>query len=112
MTTSELAKEVFSIVEAKVLSRPSPAEFEMAYQIRVAIEKIRFAVKATEQFGRPQELQEAGLQLVEALDRLQSADRAFQRRLRTNSHSGDLGQEYRVVNGSRAPTSREVSLPG
>ncbi len=80
---TELAREVFAIVEAKVRSRPSPMEFEMAYQIRVAVDRIRFAIKATDEFAHhPQQLQEAGLQLMDALDRLESADREFQMRFR------------------------------
>jgi len=76
---TELAREVFAIVEAKVRSRPSPMEFEMAYQIRVAVDRIRFAIKATDQFARhPHQLQEASLQLLDALDRLESAERDFQ----------------------------------
>ena len=38
MTSSEFAREVFSIVEAKIPDRPSPTEFEMAYQSRIAME--------------------------------------------------------------------------
>jgi len=38
---SELAREVFALIESEVLSRPSPMEFEMAYQARVAVERIR-----------------------------------------------------------------------
>lgn len=84
MTTSELAKEAFSIVEAKVLSRPSPSEFEMAYQARVAIEKIRFAIKHFAQSLPNQPLAcEAALQLADALDRLEAADRHFQERFRS-----------------------------
>jgi hypothetical protein len=83
VTTSELAKEVFSIVEAKVLSRPSPAEFEMAYQIRVAIDNIRFAVKQIDRFSSTASpLSEASLQLLDVLDRLEAAERNFQRRWR------------------------------
>src|SRR5712692_7519002 len=33
--------------DAHVKSPPSPIEFEMAYQVRVAIDRIRFAIKAT-----------------------------------------------------------------
>lgn len=85
---NELAREVFTIVEAKVRSRPSPIGFEMAYQIRVAIDRIRFAIKATEQFTNGhQESKEAGLQLVDALDRLEATDRHFQERFRTGSPS-------------------------
>jgi hypothetical protein len=65
-------------------------EFEMAYQIRVAIERIRFAIKATDQFAHhPGQPQEAGLQLLDALDRLESAEHRFQRRFRSKSASGD-----------------------
>ncbi len=85
MTTSELAKEVYSIVEARVLSRPSPAEFEMAYQARIAIEKIRFAIKASEKVHeRSTDAQEARIQLLDALDRLESVDRHFQQRFRAS----------------------------
>jgi hypothetical protein len=88
VTTSELAKEVFSIFEAKVLSRLSPAEFEMAYQVRVAIDRIKFAVRATEQREKQaQELEEVCLQLLDALDRLESAERNFQGRFRRASGS-------------------------
>jgi len=83
VTSSELAKEVFSIVEAKILDRPSPTEFEMAYQTRIAIERIRFAIKVTERVCvNSVEGQEAGLQLLDALDRLESIDRSFQERSR------------------------------
>src|SRR5690348_13401069 len=80
---AELVDEVLSLVEARVKSQPSSIEFEMAYQVRVAIDRIRFAIKATGQFANhPQQLQEVGLQLLDALDRLESADRSFQVRLR------------------------------
>ena len=69
-----------------------PGEFELAYQVRVAIDCIRFAIKATEQsVDEPNEIrqaslrQEANLQLVDALDRLQSAERRFQVRVRFHS---------------------------
>jgi hypothetical protein len=42
---SELVQEVFSLIESKALRHPSPIEFEMAYQARVALERIRFAIK-------------------------------------------------------------------
>lgn len=84
MTTSELVREVFSIVGAKVLSRPSPAEFEMAYQARLATERIGFAIKLSEQVrDESTEALEAGIQLLEALNCLESLDRRFQERCRT-----------------------------
>jgi len=68
-------------LDANVKFRPSPIEFEMAYQVRVAIDRIRFAIKVTDQFAQHRGLlQEAGLQLLDALDRLESAERGFQRR--------------------------------
>jgi hypothetical protein len=84
MTSAELAKEVFSIVEAKLFDRPSPTEFEMAYQSRVAIDKIRFAIKQLEPSTIDQAVvREASLQLADALDRLEGADRRFQQRFRS-----------------------------
>ena len=83
MTSSQLAREVFALVEAKVLSRPSPVEFEMAYQARIAIEKIRFAIKEFEHLeGASDSMREASFQLLDAIDRLQSAEQRFQRRWR------------------------------
>lgn len=103
---TELAHEVFAIVEANVRSRPSPMEFEMAYQIRVAIDCIRFAIKAAEQPSRqpPRQLQEASLQLLDALDRLESADRSFRRCFRCRGAGDDNssainGTSGRVGNG-------------
>ena len=71
------------MVEADAQSRPSLGEFEMAYQARVAIDRIRFAIKATESTKeRTEQLREAGLQLLDALDRLEAAERRFQDRWR------------------------------
>ena len=79
---SRVMTEVLDMIEREARSRPSAMEFEMAYQARVAIEKIRFAVKQTEQ-GRPEQIREAGMQLLEALDRLESVERRFQQRSRS-----------------------------
>ncbi len=98
---TELAREVFAIVEAKVRSRPSPMEFEMAYQIRVAADRIRFAIKATEQFApRPQQLREAGLQLVDALDRLESAERDFQAKFHGSPEPSNQEIQASASNGN------------
>ena len=78
----ELAREVFSLIESEALRRPSPIEFEMAYQGRVAAERIRFAIKAMEARSTAVSLEEASLQLLDALDRLESVDRRFQHRFR------------------------------
>jgi hypothetical protein len=88
---SELAEEIFALIEAWSPARPTPMEFEMAYQARVAMDRIRFAIKHTEQFGPQTEpLREAGLQLLDALQRLETVDRGFQVRSRSR-----LGAESR-----------------
>jgi len=76
--------QIVETIEADVHSRPSAMEFEMAYQARVAIDRIRFAIKHAEQFARPCEaMREVGLELLDALDRLEALDRRFQARSRT-----------------------------
>jgi len=78
--------QILEQIEADVQSRPSPIEFEMAYQARVAIDRIRFAIKHTEQFApRTDPVREAGLQLLDALERLEAVDRKFQQRSRRSS---------------------------
>lgn len=80
---SELAEEIFALIEARSQARPAPMEFEMAYQARVAMDRIRFAIKHAEQFGPQTEpLREASLQLLDALQRLETVDRRFQARSR------------------------------
>src|ERR1700687_3576186 len=81
--SSEILHQRIEPIEAEVRSRPSPIEFEMAYQARVAIDRIKFAIKHTEQFSTPCiHMRDAGLQLLDALDRLESLDRRFQIRSR------------------------------
>jgi len=81
--SSEITHQILQTIEEEVNSRPSPIEFEMAYQARVAIDRIRFAIKHTEQYcPRSDQLREAGLQLLDALERLETVDRRFQMRSR------------------------------
>jgi len=55
----------------------------MAYQAHVAIERIRFVVNQTEQIaGQSDQGLETRLQLLDALDRLESIQRRFQVRSR------------------------------
>src|SRR5215471_14307777 len=83
---SEMMQQVLRMIEAEAKIRPGAADYELAYQARVAIDRIRFAIRQTEQFApRTDEIREAGLQLLDALDRLQSAERRFQERLRVRS---------------------------
>jgi hypothetical protein len=81
---SEVMNQIRQIIDAKAQAQPTPMEFELAYQARVAIDRIRFAIKNTEQFApRTEQMQEAGMQLLDALERLESAERRFQHRFRT-----------------------------
>ena len=80
---SEIMHHIVETIEAEVRSRPSPLEFEMAYQARVAMDRIRFAIKHAEQFSKPcVDMRDASLQLLDALERLESLDRRFQIRSR------------------------------
>ncbi len=102
----EIVNEVFSIVEAQLKFRPSPHEFEMAYQVRVAMDRIRFAIKATEQFAQhPEQLQEASFQLLDALDRLESAERDFQMRFRKSPVGERRNAVQSVLNGQVKATN-------
>ena len=75
--------QIVETIEANVQSRPSAMEFEMAYQARVAIDRIKFAIKHAEQFARPCEtMREVGMELLDALERLEALDRRFQARSR------------------------------
>jgi hypothetical protein len=94
--SSEAMREVLQLIDAKTRSRPTPMEFELAYQARVAVDRIRFAIKHTEQFApQTDPMQEVGLQLLDALQRLETADRRFQEQSRS-------GSEPRNGNGERA----------
>ena len=104
---SELAEEIFELVEARSHDQPTPMEFEMAYQARVAIDRIRFAIKHTEQFApNTDQMRDVGLQLLDALQRLQAVDRRFQKRSRVpmGSHSDNRtpGANGFSVAGSRS----------
>ncbi len=96
--SSEIMHEIVETIEADVQSRPSAMEFEMAYQARIAIDRIRFAIKHTEQFGRPCDMmREAGLQLLDALERLERLDRRFQVRSRMTSEGRNRAE---ISNGN------------
>jgi len=63
----------------------------MAYQARVAIEKIRFVIKQTEQIaGQSDQGQEIRLRFLDALDRLESIERRFQVRSRFSESGQQL----------------------
>src|SRR6266498_1534688 len=88
---SQILRRTLEPIETDVPSRPSAVEFEMAYQARVAIDRIKFAIKQTEQFARPCDLvREVGMELLDALERLEAHDRRFQVRSRIapSPHNG------------------------
>ena len=99
--SSEIMRQMVEAIEADVHSRPSAIEFEMAYQARVAIDRIKFAIKHADQFGKPCDaMREAGMQLLDALQRLESLDRRFQARsgiatprMNGNSREANAGRE-------------------
>lgn len=77
---AKFLERVVSTIESHLELRPSSIEFEMAYQARVAIDRIRFAIKETEQFASSPQVCESRFQLLDALDRLESIERKFQKR--------------------------------
>ena len=107
MSSDATSESVQSIEE----SRPSAIEFEMAYQARVAIDRIRFAIKHTEQFGpRSDQMREAGLQLLDALQRLETVDRCFQARSRSRGSRTAASGARLGVNGQKERSERETTI--
>ena len=106
--------QIVEIIEAEVRSRPSALEFEMAYQARVAIDRIKFAIKHAEQFAEPCiHMREAGLQLLDALERLESLDRRFQIRSRSpRTESGRWRKERMIASSSTAKENTNESSSG
>jgi hypothetical protein len=99
--SSEIMHQILQAIEEEVNSRPSAIEFEMAYQARAAIDRIRFAIKHTEQFcPRSDQLREAGLQLLDALERLETVDRRFQTRSRISREPRHPEAEHAAENGN------------
>jgi hypothetical protein len=99
--SSEMMQEILDMIEADAHSRPAPFEYELAYQARVAIDRLRFAIKHTEQFcARSEPLHEAGLQLLDALGRLETVERRFQQRSGSGRTSPDVPIGSTAQNGS------------
>ena len=106
---SEMMHQIVELIECDAHARPSPIEFEMAYQARVAMDRIRFAIKQTEQFGpHADQMREAGIQLLEALQRLEKVDRRFQVRSRAGSGPprGNDEKAPRPMNGQARRSSQ------
>ena len=91
----EVMRQIIETIEADATSRPSAIEFEMAYQARVAIDRIKFAIRHAEQFAKPCDaMREAGMQLLDALQRLEALDQT-RSRIVTSHKNGNL-QEARA----------------
>jgi hypothetical protein len=99
--SSEIMHQMLETIEAEVNSRPAPSEFEMADQARVAIDRIRFAIKHTEEFC-PRSEHARG-----ALQRLENIDRRFQQRSRRSS--GLPHATGGPVNGTAVPGERKAA---
>jgi hypothetical protein len=48
--SSETMHRIVELIESSVQSRPSPIEFEMAYQARIAIDRIKFVINMPSNF--------------------------------------------------------------
>jgi hypothetical protein len=103
--SSEAVDQILRMIEEGANSRPSAIEFEMAYQSRVAIDRIRFAITHTERFAPSTDaIREVGLHLLDALERLERADRRFQQRSRNSSSAVPSGTHVTGhVNGKGVP---------
>jgi hypothetical protein len=106
--SSDVMHQILQTIEDEANSTPSAIEFEMAYQARVAIDKIRFAIKHTEQFGsHSDQMRETGLQLLDALQRLEAVERRFQVGSRAGGELSVVAPGARpAMNGRPASTGR------
>ena len=105
--SSDIMNEIIEMMESAAHSRPSPMEYEMAYHARVAMDRIRFAIKHANQFSQPSEqMREASLQLLEALERLEYLDRRFQirSRIKASLHLPNRPNQDGVNGQGRRPT--------
>jgi hypothetical protein len=107
----EVMNQILQTIEDAANSTPSALEFEMAYQARVAIDRIRFAIKHTEQFGpNSDQMRESVLQLLDALQRLETVERRFQARSR-NSFGGRFGSVRTGVVRTGGPVNGHAAGP-
>lgn len=106
--SSEVMHQIRQTIEDEVNSRPSAFEFEMADQARTAVDRIKFAIRHTEQFGaRTDQMFEASLQLLDAVERPEILDRRFQERSRLGSRSFQAKPDRE----KRTENSRKVLPP-
>jgi hypothetical protein len=97
---SEMMHRFAELIEDAANLHPSAGEYELAYQARIAVDRIRFAIKHVERFGTSNDqLFEANLQLLDALDRLETTERRFQTRFRRNQKLGSGNGTERTRQG-------------
>jgi hypothetical protein len=100
-------QQILNSIGAEAHARHAPIEFEMAYQARVAIDRMRFAIKQMEQFApHTDQMREIGLQLLAAIQSLESADRSFLNRLRTPNRLQSSHTPAKGLNGQAGQTER------
>jgi|SRR5579884_1399997 len=78
----EIKEQILSLLQEKAEAMPTAMEFELAYQARVACDRIRFAIRRAEQTLLTDCAREMTMQLLDALERLESSERRFQLRSR------------------------------
>jgi len=109
----KITRKIFKNTEDERNSHPSATEFEMAYQSRIAIDRIRFAIKHSELFGQRTEASyEAGMQLLDALQRLETVDLRFKERSRNVDASARIEKlrAHSVMSGTGSvPTNQGTS---
>jgi hypothetical protein len=107
--TSETKDRIRNLIEIRSPRPPSPIEFEMAYQIRIVMDRIKCAIQHAEQFSKPwEQMREASVQLLDALDRLESVDRRFQLRTRINRFRISAAQRHAVERPLGLSARREI----
>ena len=107
--SSEIMRQILQTVEAELELRSAPIVFELAYQARVAMDRIRFAITHLEQFAsHTDQMREAGLQLLDALERLEMANRRFQdhSRIRSERRSGEVNGNRELIEGKAGEPSQ------
>jgi len=93
---AKIEQAILSLVEARANAQPTAMEFEFGYQVRVACDRIRFAIKQVESRGPKTDLQQACLELLDALERLESTEKQFRVRSRRITSLNFQGNGCRV----------------
>jgi hypothetical protein len=109
--TGRAAQQILRSLEAEADAQRVPIGFELASQVRVAIDRITFAIKQMEQFASyTDQMREAGLQLLDAMQKLESADRSFLNRLRAPTGLQGSHTPAKDVNGQAGKSERLGNL--